>query len=1007
MSRRSLGAWLAALLSLGIIAALSSPVSAEADDRPRTNEEVADRYVVVMEHEPLITEFGADGVNSAAAKARSEELTDSHEAAAAVAGLSPAAIATNYTAALNGFAVQLTPSQVTRIKSADGVLMVLKDVLRQPQTDSSIEFLGLTGGGGAHRSGLTGEGVVVGIIDSGIWPEHPSFADDGSYSDLGIVLDESEYPACDFGNTAHNADDVAFTCNNKLIGARQVLPIYRTFIGADADEFDSARDDNGHGTHTASTAAGNAGVKAEIFDRKMGTISGVAPRARIIAYKGLGRLGGFGSDLAAAIDQAVFDEVDVINYSIGSGPGPIGPDDIAFLFAAAEGVHVATSASNDGPGPGTIGNPATRPWVTSVAASTQDRFREAELKLGEGGDRRGRGGRRGGGNRSEFSGASITPPLGPTPLVDAQFAGGDLCLPGTLDPSIVAGKAVLCRRGEVGRAAKSFAVEQAGGVGMVLYNNDDNDNLFTDSHRVPSIHLNNTDGLAVKAYIAASASPTASISKWENEDAKGAPSVTYFSSRGPNTEAPDIIKPDITAPGHQILAGFSPFVDPGGTAPGELFASISGTSMSSPHIAGIMALLDQAHPDWTPAMVKSAMMTTAHQDVRDDDRRSKADPFDMGSGHVDPGSPRKDGSAFNPGLVYNADFLDYLGFLCDADPAQFANPAATCGNLESLGIPTDAVDLNYPSIGVSALPGSITITRTVTSVAGGTKDRRYEAEIKAPAGYEVEVTPKKLRVAPGETATYQVTITNVSAPIGEWRFGSLTWKSGRYEVRSPIAVRGASLAAPGSVTGSGVDGSVTVPVRLGYSGTYNAAAHGLEPATVFSGTVAQDPDQTFDPSDQGNGAEVHEVTTSGDAVLMIRMPPDATEAEADLDIFVIGPNGEQVATSTSGGTDEEIQLDLPDDGTYQIWVHGWSAPGGDSPYDLYTWIVSATPGGNMAVNNQMPTTVSSGQTIDLDVSWTGATAGQWHLGAVSHSDGAGLLSLTLVDVDNRAVPAPA
>ena len=233
-----------------------------------------------------------------------------------------------------------------------GVVLVQPDVMRYKTTDSSPKFLGLTDRGGAWARGYTGEGVIVGIIDSGIWPEHPSFADDGSYPPLSI----GSIP-CEFGNTAHNPNDAPFTCNNKLLGARQMLETYRALIGAEPDEYDSARDDDGHGTHTASTAAGNAGVRADLYGIPRGRISGMAPRARIIAYKGLGNLGGFGSDLAAAIDQAVADGVDVINYSIGGGPSLLGADDFAFLFAADAGVFAATSAGNDGPGDATVGGP--------------------------------------------------------------------------------------------------------------------------------------------------------------------------------------------------------------------------------------------------------------------------------------------------------------------------------------------------------------------------------------------------------------------------------------------------------------------------------------------------------------------------------------------------------------------------------------------------------------------------------------------------------------------------
>lgn len=976
------------------MSAIASPVGATADDGPvgevpiaNTEELTAEgRYVVVLDEDPLVTQFGPDGVNSSAADAKAAEMKADQEEVASQAGVASSEVTYSYTYALNGFSVELNEAQLTKMQTTDGVKMLIPDTIRQKQTDATPGFLGLPSGPWSH--GLKGEGVIVGVIDSGIWPEHPSFADDGSFPDPGVVLDESVYPACDFGNTAHNPNDAPFTCNNKLIGARQVIPTYRDAIGADPLEFDSARDDDGHGTHTASTAAGNAGVEATVLGHDVGQISGVAPRAHVIAYKGLGPLGGFGSDLAAAIDQAVADGVDVINYSIGSSSAAIGPDDLAFLFAADAGVHVATSAGNSGSDPATIGSPAAVPWLTTVGASTQERFFLGVIQLGNG---------------DRYFGSSLTQTLATTELVDAQFAGlgganAELCIPGSLDPAVVTGKMVLCKRGAVGRAAKSGAVADAGGAGMILYNATDDDNLFTDSHFVPSVHIDLTPGLEIKSYIASTPNPTAGIVTTASKvKVPKSPMMTIFSSRGPNPLNADIIKPDITAPGFQIVAGYSPFSI--GGIPGENFAAIAGTSMSSPHIAGMMALMDQQHPDWSPAAVKSALMTTAYQHVRDNDRVSPADPFDMGAGHVDIGSPVEQGSAFNPGLVYDAGLLDYFGYLCDTLPELFADPAATCGGLADSGVAIEAYDLNYPSIGVSELAGTQVVTRTVTNV--GNTAAIYNARVQAPAGFEVEVTPARLKLEAGESATYQARITNIDAPVGEWRHGSLTWVGAITKVRSPISVRGVSYAAPAVVTGSGETGTASIPVRFGYTGEYTAGGHGLEAATVFSDNVLQDPDQTFDPSDEAaGGANVHVVEASGAALLRIAMPPEATEADADLDIYVIGPNGDVVATSTAGGTDELIDLVLPDDGTYSVYVHGWAAPGGDSDYDLYTWLVSATPGGNLSIDSA-PASASNGATSPVDVSWSGATAGEWHLGAVSHSNGSGLMGLTLVEVDNR------
>jgi len=975
------------MLAIGLIAAAVIPMVTEAQGRPGGKQS----YIVIMEQAPLVTYDGSargyvatkpakgDKINpnSAHVKKYQTFLKESHDKTLLSAGASPSAKVNEYTFALNGFSALLTPAEAGQLKLQKGVLRVLPDEMRYPQTDSSPAFLGLTAPAGVWQTGYKGDNVVVGIIDSGIWPEHPSFADDGSYSHLPAYAGLD----CEFGNTAHNPDDAPFTCNNKLLGARQMLATYRALIGADPDEFDSARDDDGHGTHTASTAAGNSGVEASISGVPHGAISGVAPRARVIAYKGLGNLGGFTSDLAAAIDQAVEDGVDVINYSIGGGrSAAVGADEVAFLFASNAGVFVATSNGNSGPGAATNGNPSHVPWLTSVGASTQNRFFEGSASSSD---------------DWEFFGASITGGTDELPLVDSAAAGSELCAPGALNPSTVAGKIVLCKRGVYARVEKSLAVQMAGGAGMILYNTNDNQDLSPDTHWVPSVHINNTDGLAIKDYIAAASSPVARI----NGGTKvlvDAPWMASFSSRGPNVYG-DIIKPDITGPGVQILAGYSPFPDPGFVS-GELFGVLAGTSMSSPHVAGVFALIKQAHPDWSAAMAKSAIMTTAYQDVMKEDGVTPADPFDMGAGHLNPGSAVHKGSAFQPGLVYDAGLFEYAAFTCGADLGVFT--PGSCAFLESIGVPSDPSDLNLPSIGIENLAGSQTVQRTVTSVAQESGWREYTVSVEAPAGFSVTVNPSTIRLKKGQSVTYQVTVANTSAPSGEWRHGSLVWSdsTGNYRVRSPISVSAALFAAPEAITGSGQAGSASFNVSFGYSGSYAAAAHGLEPAIETNDNVVQDPDQSFNPND--GYSNLHQFNVSGAAVLRFAMPPEATAADADLDIFLYDPNGQQVAQSTNGGTDELIEIVLPADGTWSLYVHGWSAPGGASDYTLYSWIVSATPGGNLLVDSA-PASATIGTSAPVNVSWTGATAGEWHLGAVSHTGDSGLMGLTLIEVDNR------
>jgi subtilisin family serine protease len=892
------------------------------------------------------------------------------------AGVSDADVGDSFTYALNGFEADLTAAEVADLERQPDVAKVVPNELRQLHTDTSPGFLGLNQRRGAWQSGLVGEGVVVGVIDSGIWPEHPSFADDGTYPPLPGY----ESLPCEFGDTAYNPDDAPFACNQKLLGARDMRTTYTAVIGP--ERFNSARDYDGHGTHTASTAAGNADVPADALGIARGTVSGIAPRARVIAYSACGDLGCFTSDLVGAIDAAVADGVDVINYSIGGGATLTDPADIAFLFAADANVWVATSAGNDGPGSATIGGPASVPWITSVGASTHDRTFTNVVRLGNG---------------QIATGVSITGGTsGQLPLVDAADLGNELCDPADAFDGDITGKIVVCQRGVVARVDKSQAVAAAGGAGMILYNTSDAQALVTDSHFVPSTHVNFTTGQAIKGYIAAAgAAATAGLTAGKATPTQGSV-MADFSSRGEDPVAPDLVKPDVTAPGVNILAGHTPF--PSSGAPGQLFQSISGTSMSSPHVAGLFALLRQAHPDWTAAMAKSAVMTTARQDVVKEDGVTPADPFDMGAGHIDPsGRPSAKGSVFDPGLVYDAGLFDYLAFLCGADDSVFADAAATCGQFESAGVSTDPTDLNLASIGASSIAGSIRVQRVVTSVAD--TRRTFKASVAAPAGFEVSVVPDKIKLAPGESAAFEVTITNVSATLDSWSFGSLTWKGGNYEVRSPIAAKASLFAAPSSVSGSGTDGAVEFPIQFGWTGPYTAAPHGPVASVPFAGTVDQDPDQTFDPNDP-TGTTAISLATSGAAFLRVRLTTDdltVPDPDVDLDLYLYDSAGVEVASSTAGGTNELLELPLPPDDTWTLFVHGWQT-GGPVGFEVQTWTVPATPGTGALVIDSAPTSATLGAVATIRASWSGLDASSEYLGAVSHSDGSGLVGLTLVDI---------
>ncbi|HHU09870.1 MAG TPA: S8 family serine peptidase [Intrasporangiaceae bacterium] len=881
----------------------------------------------------------------------------------------------------SGFAVQLTDAEADRLRLNKNVAIVMEDVLKQKQTDVSPQFLGLSSGGEAWAKGATGKGVIVGVIDTGIWPEHPSFADNGKLpKPTGPAADVP----CEFGDTAHNPDDKPFTCQNKLIGARDMRTTYKLLQGPEV--YNSARDYDGHGTHVASTAAGNRNVKAEIFGIDRGMVSGVAPDAGVIAYSGLGALGGYGSDLAAAIDQAVADGVDVINYSIGSSSPALGMDDISFLLAAHAGVYVATSNGNSGPRPATIGSPAVVPWLTSVGASTHNRTFENTITLGNG---------------KTYVGTSLTEGVETKPFVDAADHGNELCeKEKPFNPSIE-GAIVLCKRGVNARVDKSEAVMNGGGAGMILYNLDDASALITDSHWLPSSHVRLTPGLEMKAYIA-SAGASATASMTQGEKAKTQANVMAdFSSRGPN-RAPaslDLIKPDVTAPGVNILAGNTP--TPSSGRPGQLFQSISGTSMSSPQVAGLFALIKQVHPDWSPAIAKSALMTTARQNVVKEDGMTPADPFDFGAGHVNPGKTMKKGSMFDPGLAYDADTFDYIAFLCGNAP-DWASLFGLCPTLEDAGYSFDATQLNLPSIGMSSVAGSHTVERTITNVSN--KRLKPKVSVQAPAGYTVTVSPSRLDIAPGKSATFSITVSNKTAPVGEWRFGSLTWSDSGYKARSPIAVAATSLNAPAEVSNTGASGTGSVDVVFGYNGAYSVDTYGLADQVNTAGSVLQDPDASFDPGDVGNGATRHDFTlASGTKLFRIDLRDSDLNRpgeDVDLDLYLFSlTSGRLVAQSGAGGTDERIELTDPA-GSYALFVHGWGVgeEGASVDYTLRSWTVGEPANGGTLQVTSAPDTATAGQTGTVEYSWSDVAAGTTELGLLLHKDGEGEIGRTVVAV---------
>jgi subtilisin family serine protease len=888
----------------------------------------------------------------------------------------------DYRFAYNGFAARMTRGEVKAAKADPGVLTVEKAEEVTMDTATTPTFLGLTDpdtGLWTPPRNIKGENVIIGVLDSGVWPESKSFSD----RDANGKLVYSPNPGKWHGKKCHPGEAWnASLCNKKLIGA-QFFCESRGCDGVLEHEFLSPRDYNGHGTHTASTAGGNQNVPTTGAAALFGHVNGIAPRARIAAYKvcwdnGAGGCGANSGDSVAAIDQAVADGVDVINYSIsGTLTNYLDAVEVAYLFAADAGVFVATSAGNSGPTASTVAH--ISPWLTSVAAGTHNRNGESSVTLGNG---------------ATYTGASLTNGVGPAPLVLATASGLTGADPNLLrqcysasaagapqlDPAKVAGKIVVCERGgpapNNARIDKSAAVREAGGVGAIIANVAVN-SLNADLHSLPTIHVDNVAGAAITAY-AGTAGATATIAQATIVLNAPAPAVASFSSRGPSLAGGgDILKPDFMLPGVDILASVAP---PGNA--GKDFDIYSGTSMSSPHVAGVAALMTQAHPSWSPAAMRSAMATTAHQNIV-----GGYSPFGAGSGQVQPNK------MVDPGLVYDAGFTDYLAFL--------KGQGLCCGS--NGAIPAlDASDLNQPSLSVGDLAGVQTLHRTVTNVGGSAAT--YNATVVAPAGFTVNVSPSSFTVPAGGTQSFDVTITRTDAPLNTLRFGSLTWSDGTHSVKSPIAVRPVAVSAPAELTLSGVSGATTYTIRTGYNGTLAYEKRGLIPSQVFSGTVPDDPTNSFNTGDPtGNqGISRHDIVVpAGTTLFRISMFDPETDGDDDIDLYLYRVNADSsltlVGSSGSGTSAEQIQLANPTAATYRLFVHGWETDGPDANYSFHSWTLGTADAGNMTVTGPSVATIGGSGTVNL--SWTGLVAGQKYLGQIRYLEGATVHGASIVRVN--------
>ncbi|GAB2234134.1 hypothetical protein Droror1_Dr00003371 [Drosera rotundifolia] len=702
------------------------------------------------------------------------------------------AIYYSYTRHINGFAAMLDVEDAKEIAEHPSVISVFLDKGKKLHTTHSWTFMGLENNGQVPSDSIWekaryGEDTIIANLDTGAWPEAPSFGDGG----LGAVPKKWK-GACVNGNIS---SPNAVVCNRKLIGAKyynngylQALAAYNA--SALSTIVSSARDFDGHGSHTLSTAGGISVAGASVFGFGTGTASGGSPKARVAPYKvcwpPIQGAECFDSDILAGFDSAIYDGVDVISVSLGGSAAPYFEDSIAIgaFHAILRGIVVVASAGNSGPADATVSNVA--PWLITVGASTMDRDFANYVELGNG---------------KRVQGQSLAPkklPAGNYPLISAADAAAPgvpvgfalLCEDGTLDPSKAKGKILVCLRGVTARVDKGEQCLLAGAVGMVLANDVTTGNeLIADAHLLPASHITYSDGIKVYSYINSTKKPTAYITYTVTEEGiKPAPFMAAFSSRGPNNITAEILKPDITAPGVSVIAAFTEAQGPTDESFDTRrvkFNSLSGTSMSCPHISGVVGLLKTLYPHWSPAAIRSAIMTTAFTRGNNlkpilNSSYQKADVFSYGAGHVDPNL------AADPGLVYDLTVDDYLNFLCTIGYGQYL-PHFTSHSY-SCPLNLHITHFNYPSITVPRLNFSITVTRTLKNVGPpGT----YKVFIKRPPGIFVHVKPKSLTFDKvGDERSFNVHLKLKSPSAAQdYVSGMLRWSFGKYHVRSPIVVK--------------------------------------------------------------------------------------------------------------------------------------------------------------------------------------------------------------------------
>lgn len=911
-----------------------------------------------------------------------------------------------YRYAFNGISVWLSPAEAAQVAKIEGVIKVERNKVEKVATDVGPKLIGApaiwegTGTGGLP--GTRGEGVIVGIVDTGINMDHPSFANPGPVDGFAYTNPLGSGNYLGWCNPANPNYDPKYVCNAKLIGAWSY-----------PDASMNPEDEAGHGSHTSSTAAGNVvhlSAPTVTLDRN---ITGVAPHANIVIYDACAGDGCNSTATTAAIDQATADGVDVINYSIAIGQDSpwVNSRLVAFLGAYEAGVFVAASAGNAGPGVSTTSGNA--PWITTVAATTQGRAFVNGLINMTGGDTAA---------PADIIGAGFTGGYGPAKIV---YAKGALKANGMPDDGMCSeafpagtwsGQIVVCDRGGVARVVKSQNAKAGGAGGFVLANtNAQGAAIVGDPYYLPGVNITAADAQVLKTWLASGADHMASIrGVTPVEDPAAADHMAGFSSRGPALtgiccprpdidpylELFDILKPDIGGPGVNIIA--AGVADEFSTPPE--FAILSGTSMSSPHLAGSGALVKALHPTWSPSQIQSALILTAkNEGILKEDGSTIAGPFDIGAGRVDLTKAGQSGFVLD---VTGAEFQA-------ADPAKGGRPSTL--NIATM---TDAWSFGMSSwqrrlVGTASAPTTWTVT--VQPVPG---------QAALPAGLNITVNPTSFTLAAGAGQTLSVQADVAALPLNTWAFAQLVLTPAGGNVPAahmPVTIRRTDKRIPPFITiytdktsGSDKLKDLHAPEITELTIDTSGLVAGVEGTAM----IPVDPTNA-DPYDSPEGTFVVTRTVPADARRLIA---EVTGSSAnDIDMYVgrdANGNGrpeltEQVCISGRESWDELCNIVAPPAGVW--WVMLVNFEGSATPPDSVDYVTGVVPvedAKNMTVTG--PARVTAYEAFDLTIDWkvpTIAPGDRWY-GAIRLGTSPatrfnlGQISVDIIGIGEVATPTP-